>query len=313
MDILLYLPDADLAHWQAACERHLPQARMRLWQEGDDAPADFALVWRPPAALLRDRPGLRAIFNLGAGVDGILALERAHPGTLPAGVPLIRLDDAGMARQMTEYACHAVLHYFRRCDDYDRQQAQGIWQPLPAHRREDFTIGVMGLGQLGAQVAAGLRAFGFPLRGWSRNPRQLEGIACYAGAAQFDAFLQDCKVLVNLLPHTPDTQDILNRQTFAKLAAPAYLVNVARGGHLVEADLLAAIAEGHIAGAALDVFREEPLAPAHPFWREPRIRITPHVSALTLPEESIEQIAGKITALTRGASVSGIVDLQRGY
>jgi glyoxylate/hydroxypyruvate reductase A len=313
MDILLHIPSAEQARWHAACERYLPHARVRLWQEGDDAPADFALVWRPPAALFKRRAGLRAIFNLGAGVDAILALERAHPGTLPAGVPLIRLDDAGMAQQMVEYASHAVLHFFRRNDDYERQQAQGIWQPLPAYRREDFTIGVMGLGRLGARVAAGLRAFGFPLRGWSRNPRRIEGIACHAGAAEFDAFLQGCKVLVNLLPHTADTQDILNRHTFARLAAPAYLVNVARGAHLVEADLLAAIAEGRIAGAALDVFREEPLAPAHPFWREPRIRITPHVSALTLPEESIEHIAGKIAALASGAPVSGIVDLQRGY
>jgi len=313
MDILLYLPGDDLARWYAACAHYLPHARLRLWQEGDDDAADYALVWRPPAALLRARRGLRAIFNLGAGVDSILALESQHAGTLPEGVPLIRLDDAGMAQQMIDYVCHAVLHFFRRSDDYQRQQAAGVWQPLPAHRREDFVIGVMGLGRLGASVAAGLRPFGFAVRGWSRSLRNLEGVQCYAGQDQFDAFLQGCKVLVNLLPHTAQTQDILNQRTFAQLAHPAYLINVARGAHLVEADLLAAIEQGHIAGAALDVFREEPLPASHPFWQEPRIRITPHVSALTLPEDSIAQIAAKIAALARGEAVAGTVDLQRGY
>lgn len=313
MELLLYLAGTDPAPWLSACAHYLPDARVRIWAPGDDGHADYALVWRPPPELLRGRSALRAIFNLGAGVDALLALEQRVPGSLPAGVPLIRLDDAGMGRQMLDYVCHAVLHYFRRCDDYARQQARREWHPLEAHARERFVIGVLGLGRLGAQVAQGLRQFDFPVRGWSRSPRQLDGIECYAGAAQFDAFLESCKVLVNLLPNTPQTQDILNRQSFARLAAPAYLVNVGRGAHLVEADLLAAIAAGQLAGATLDVFHEEPLPPAHPFWDEPRIRITPHISALTLPSDSVAQIAGKIAALARGERVAGEVDRQRGY
>ena len=257
--------------------------------------------------------GLRAIFNLGAGVDAVLEQERNAPGSLPAGVPLIRLDDAGMAQQMSDYVSHAVLHYFRRFDDYARQQANREWRFVKPYAREMFTVGVMGMGQLGSYVARSLRAFDLPVRGWSRSPRTVDGIPCYAGAEQFNSFLDGCKVLVNLLPNTPQTRDILNLETFSRLAAPAYIVNVARGAHLVEADLLAAIANQQIAGATLDVFRDEPLAAAHPFWNEPRITITPHISALTLPADSIAQIAGKIAALERGERVTGEVDLKRGY
>jgi len=152
-----------------------------------------------------------------------------------------------------------------------------------------------------------------PVRGYSRSAKQIEGVQTYAGEAQFDAFLDDVKVLVNLLPHTPDTNDVLNARTFGKLAHGAYLVNVARGAHLVEQDLLDAIQHGQIAGATLDVFREEPLPPDHPFWREPRIAITPHISALTLREDSVAQVSHKIQALLRGEPISGVVDLARGY
>lgn len=317
MNLLLYLPGADPAPWLAGCAQYLPQARVQLWSDGDTlenlAPVDYALVWRPPGALLRACTGLRAIFNLGAGVDALLELERRAPGTLPSGVPVIRLDDAGMAQQMTDYVCHAVLRYFRRFDEYAAQQARREWRFIKPHAREAFTVGVMGLGQLGARVAQGLRAFDLSIRGWSRSPRECEGILCYSGADQFDAFLNGCKVLVNLLPNTPQTRDILNQRTFARLAAPAYIVNIARGAHLVEADLLAAIASQQIAGATLDVFRDEPLPATHPFWDEPRISITPHISALTLPADSIAQICKKITALERGERVSGEVDPKRGY
>jgi glyoxylate/hydroxypyruvate reductase A len=184
---------------------------------------------------------------------------------------------------------------------------------LEPHPRESFTVGVLGVGVLGAYVARSVASFGLPVRGFSRTARQVEGIDVYAGPAQFDAFLDGVKVLVNLLPHTAETHGVLNAGTFAKLTHGAYLINVARGAHLVEADLLAALASGQIAAATLDVFREEPLPDDHPFWREPRITITPHSSALTLRRESVVQIAAKITALARGEAVSGIVDVARGY
>ncbi|NKJ50763.1 glyoxylate/hydroxypyruvate reductase A [Burkholderia sp. SG-MS1] len=313
MKILFYMPHADAAAWLQDFAHALPEAGLREWQAGDTAPADFAVVWRPPREMLAGRDDLRAIFNLGAGVDAILALEHEHPGTLPRSAQLIRLEDTGMAPQMAEYVTHAVLRYLRRFDEYQTLQNERRWAVLDPHPRETFTVGVLGLGVLGAHVAQTLAAFGMPVRGFSRSARQVDGIATFAGEAQFDTFLDGVKVLVNLLPHTPDTRDVLNARTFAKLARGAYLINVARGGHLVEADLLDALASGQLAAATLDVFREEPLPAEHPFWQEPRITITPHMSALTLREESVGQVARKIDALMRGDTVSGVVNLERGY
>ncbi|AXE91107.1 2-hydroxyacid dehydrogenase [Paraburkholderia terricola] len=313
MKILFYMPHADAAAWLHDFARALPEADLREWQPGDTAPADFAVVWRPPREMLAGRDDLRAIFNLGAGVDAILSLESEQPGILPRNAQLIRLEDTGMAPQMAEYVAHAVLRYLRRFDEYQTLQSERRWEVLEPHPRETFTVGVLGLGVLGAHVAQTLAGFGMPVRGYSRGARHIEGITTFAGEAQFGSFLDGVKVLVNLLPHTPDTADVLNARTFSKLARGAYLINVARGGHLVEQDLLEALASGQLAAATLDVFREEPLPPDHLFWREPRITITPHISALTLREESVAQVARKITALARGETVSGVVNIERGY
>jgi glyoxylate/hydroxypyruvate reductase A len=313
MNILYHMAGDDPAPWLAELAALLPQARVRVWQPEDRAPADYALVWRPPIELLQHRAGLKAVFNLGAGVDAILALLRRHPDLLPQQVPLIRIEDAGMGTEMAEYVNHAVVRHFRRMNDYARQRASGIWEPLPPRARTAHRIGVMGLGALGTQVAASLAAAGFPVRGWSRSPKQVEAVECVDGHASLDRFLDGLQVLVNLLPLTADTENILNRRLFARLAPGAQLINVARGAHLVDEDLLSALAEGQLAAATLDVFRQEPLPANHPFWREPRIEITPHVSATTQRTESIRQITDKIKALERGELVTGIVDRTLGY
>ncbi|AJX72029.1 D-isomer specific 2-hydroxyacid dehydrogenase, NAD binding domain protein [Burkholderia pseudomallei MSHR983] len=313
MRILLYTPHRDAHDWKRDVERALPGAQLRTWTPGDDAGADYALVWRAPREFFAPRAGLKAVFNLGAGVDAILALEREHPGLLPRDVPLVRLEDAGMTRQMVEYATHAALRYLRRFDEYALLQRERRWQVLAPHARETFVVGVLGLGALGAEVARALAALGLPVRGYSRAPKAIDGVTTFAGAAQLDAFLGGAKLLVNLLPSTAATDGILNARTFSKLAHGAYLVNLARGAHLVEADLLDALASGRVAAATLDVFATEPLPPDHPFWREPRITITPHCSADTLRAEAVGQIAAKIGALERGEPIGGIVDRDRGY
>jgi glyoxylate/hydroxypyruvate reductase A len=313
MKILFYEQHADAALWMHDLARELPEADLREWQPGDTAPADYAIVWRAPRELFANRPDLKAVFNLGAGVDAILDVERKEPGTLPPNAKLVRLEDTGMAQQMVEYATHAVLRYMRRFDEYDTLQREGRWEKLKAHPRASFTVGVLGLGVLGTEVARSLTALGVPARGYSRSEKQVDGVTTYAGDAQFDAFLDGAKVLINLLPHTPDTEGVLNRRTFAKLAHGAYLVNLARGAHLVDEDLLQALESGQIAAATLDVFHTEPLPADHPFWRTPRVTITPHISAETLREESIVQIAQKVKAMERGEPIGGIVDLKRGY
>jgi glyoxylate/hydroxypyruvate reductase A len=225
----------------------------------------------------------------------------------------VRLEDVGMAQQMCEFATYSVLRYMRRFDEYEALQRDHEWQKLKPHPRSEFTVGVMGLGVLGTEVARTLAPLGVPVRGYSRTAKQIEGVTTFAGDTQFDAFLDGVNVLINLLPHTPDTEGILNRRTFARLAHGAYVINLARGPHLVDNDLLDAMKDGQIAAATLDVFHTEPLPADHPFWRTPRITITPHISALTLREESVVQVAEKISALSRGEAISGIVDLKRGY
>ncbi|HHK5723045.1 TPA: glyoxylate/hydroxypyruvate reductase GhrA [Serratia marcescens] len=313
MNIIYYHPLFNAQEWLTGIKQRLPQAEIREWQRGDERPADYALVWRPPHEMLANRRDLKAVFALGAGVDAILDQERKHPGTLPAGVPLLRLEDTGMAQQMQEYALSYVLRYFRRFDEYQALQQRQEWQPLDPHSLDDFTIGILGAGVLGQSVARKLTEFGFSVRCWSRSAKQIDGVQSFAGEDQRAAFLDGVKLLINLLPNTPETVGILNRELFAQLSAGAYLINIARGAHLVEADLLAALEQGQLAAATLDVFAREPLPQDHPFWRHPRVTITPHIAAITLPQQAMDQIAANIRALEAGHPTAGVVDRQRGY
>ncbi|BET12859.1 2-hydroxyacid dehydrogenase [Pandoraea sputorum] len=314
MDILIFSPDGKTAAYETGLAEHLPQASIRGWQPGDTAPADYIVLWKPNAEVLQPRERLKAIFNLGAGVDGVLGAHGESAHRLPPGVPLVRLEDAGMADQMAQYVSAAALRYFRRLDDFQTQQIEGQWKFQKPNRLADFPVAVLGYGTLGAHVAKALKTFGFPVRAWSRSERQDDtGINLYHGDAGFDACVSGARILVNLLPLTPQTVDVLNADLFAKLAQGAYLINVARGAHLVDDDLLAALDSGQIAGATLDVFRTEPLPAEHPFWRAPKVTVTPHISALTLRDETVAQIAGKIAAMSRGEAITGIVDLTRGY
>jgi glyoxylate/hydroxypyruvate reductase A len=307
--LLLYRGDGVIEPWARDFAQALPQAVTVTWQEGQSlAPCDYAVLWAPTPALLDHLAHVKAIFLMGAGVDAILKFGDALPE-----VPVIRLGDAGMGEQMAEYVAYAVLRYFRRFDEYEQQARQGVWNPLAARKKEEFTVGVLGLGKLGVPVVQALRQLGFPVRGWSRTARDLPGVDCYAGMDSLDAFLSGTRVLVCMLPLTPETTNLLDRARLARLPEGAYLVNVARGAQVAEPDLLALIRSGHIAGATLDVFRNEPLPAPHPFWSEPRISITPHISALTIREEAVRQIAHKITMLEQGEHVADVVDRKRGY
>jgi len=306
MNITFCCTDTKAEPWLEGLRAAFPQATVDLWKPGAPA-ADYAVVWAPPQAFLDEQPHLKALFNIGAGVDAMLQLK------LPPATRIVRLDDAGMSVQMAEYVCHAVIRHFREFDGYEADVAQGKWSFRKPHNRADFPVGVLGLGVLGERVAQALRVFEFPVHGWSRSAKTIEGVICHSGPEQLNSFLSQCCVLVNLLPLTPETRDILNRETLSQLQSGGYLINVARGAHLVEQDLIELLDSGHLAGATLDVFRNEPLPASHPFWQHPKIQVTPHTSARTLRSESITQIAGKIAALERGEPVAGIVDTVRGY
>lgn len=309
MRILFFSDEEDHAFLLAGLRAALPRANFRHWFPGDNEPADYALVWNAPVEMLAERADLKAIFNLAAGTDGLLSMGDA----IPTHIPIIRLEDAGMAIQMAEYVTHAVLHYYRRFDVYAAQQARRTWQFQNTLDKRDFTVGIMGIGILGTRIAQALRHFDFPVRGWSRSRKRLHGMQCFAGVDDLDDFLQDTKVLVCALPLTDETAGILNRNTLEKLSYGAYLVNIARGAHLVDADLLALLESGHIAGATLDAFREEPLPTEHPFWDAPNITITPHRAAIGLRDETVRHVAEKLLMLERGEAVSGVVDRFKGY
>ena len=308
MNVLFYADEPDPQPWVEALRRALPEALIHHWSAGAAPRCDYAVCWKPPAAFFAGQSALKAILNIGAGADAVIS-----DPNLPAGVPVVRLDDAGMARQMEEYVAWCALNYLRRFGDYAKAQQAQRWERLAPRARAGFCIGVMGLGVLGAQVATFMRGLGFPVRGWSRSQKQIAGVDCFAGNAGLEAFLSGSQLLVCLLPLTPATHGILCRANLERLPRGAALVNIARGAHLIERDLLELIDQGHLAGATLDVFAPEPLAADSPLWRHPAIIITPHTSAMTLVEESMAQIAGKIRALSRGEAVAGVIDRQRGY
>ena len=309
MRILVYRPDEGIGLWVNDLQAAMPQAEVLAYRDGESlAPCDYAVVWSPTLALMRVLAEVKAIFLMGAGADALLK----HGDALPA-TPIVRVGDAGMGIQMVEYVTHAVLRYYRRFDEYDKQARRGVWAPLPLVPKDEFSVGVLGAGKLGCRVLGGLAHFGFPLRTWSRTPKEIDGVQSFHGSAQLDAFLAGTRVLVCMLPLTPETANLLDRAHLSRLPQGAYLINVARGAHVSEPDLMALIRAGHIAGATLDVFRNEPLPGPHPFWDEPRVTITPHISGTTVRADSIVQIAGKIGALERGEPVDDVIDRARGY
>ena len=302
-------PSDAVDQWMDGFARLLPGARLFLWNEGMPGfDADYAVVRKPSAPFFAAHPGLKAAFNLGAGIEGLLRLD-----ALPPSLAIVKLDDAGMGRQMTDYVEWAVLRHFRQFDLYERQSRECQWKPLQAPLHADLPIGVMGLGVLGAIVGAQLARRGFPVHGWSRQRKVIEGITSHAGESEFDAFLAQTRMLICMLPLTGATEGILNRHSLGRLKPGGWLINVARGAHLVEEDLLALLDSGHLAGATLDVTRQEPLPSRHPFWAHPKITVTPHISAQVLREESSRQVVGKLQALARGEPISGVVDRSLQY
>jgi glyoxylate/hydroxypyruvate reductase A len=306
MRITFCCTDTASEPWLQGLRAALPDAEFSLWSTGALA-ADYAVVWAPPQQFFDEQSQLKAVFNIGAGVDALLKL------TLPPQAQIVRLDDAGMSVQMAEYVCHAVIRHFREFDAYEAGTRQGKWSFRKPRARAEFPVGIMGLGVLGERVAHALGTFEFPVNGWSRSPKVVDGVRCFSGAQGFKDFLAASRILVCLLPLTPDTRDIMNRDTLSQLQSGGFVINVARGAHLVDEDLLALLDSGHLAGATLDVFRTEPLPSDHPFWKHPCITVTPHTSARTLRSESIAQIAGKLAAMQRGEWVAGIVDIGQGY
>ncbi|MCP5367252.1 MAG: glyoxylate/hydroxypyruvate reductase A [Hyphomicrobiales bacterium] len=308
MTLLFAAAGEDPDPWRRALapllpERDLAGAGWRVWPDlGDPAAVRDALVWKPPAGSLAGLPNLRAILNLGAGVDALAADE-----TLP-GVPVVRLIDPAMTAGMSEYVLYWVLHFHRHFHLYAERARAGKWGFVPQVDATERRVGILGLGELGGDAARKLAALDFDVAGWSRRPKTIDGVTSFHGGGGLDDLLARSDILVNLLPLTAATADILRAATLARLPQGACVINAARGAHLVEDDLLAALDSGHIAAAALDVFRAEPLPAGHPFWTHPRVFVTPHVASQTMVPTAAAVIADNIRRLDRGETPTGLVD-----
>jgi len=278
----------------------------------DPAEVHYAAVWKPVPGELAAFPNLKVIFNLGAGVDAMMA-----DASLP-DVPLVRVAVGDLTARMTEYVVlHVLIHH--RQELYLREsQRDKRWAPKFQWAANAISVGIMGLGTLGANAAAVLHRIGFRVAGWSRSLKQIDGIDCFHGADQFDAFLRRTDILVCLLPLTPDTRHILNRNAFAKLnrgspmGAPV-VINAGRGGLQNEADILACLDDGTLGAASLDVFAQEPLPPDSPFWTHPKVVLTPHNAADTDPDEISKYVARQIERFEAGGTLENVVDRARGY
>lgn len=308
------IDDADL--WRDALAHELPDLDFRVWTPdgkegadgGDPADIEYALVWAPKKGALRKFPNLKAIFSLGAGVDHLMVGR-----DLPEGVPVVRLVDPGLTRGIREYVIYWVLHHHRHFGEYERLVTRKRWRQLPQADTRKRRVGILGLGILGADAAAKLGALEIDIAGWSRTPKDLEGITGFHGADGLGPFLERTEILVCLLPLTPETEGIINADTLARLPRGAVVINAARGGHVVDEDLLKALDAGHLAAATLDVFHTEPLPDDHPFWDHPKVTVTPHVASLTVPATAAEAVAENIRRIRAGRPPEPIVDAEVGY
>jgi glyoxylate/hydroxypyruvate reductase len=309
MAILFRSTPAATARWRPLLADLLPEHDIRYWPEiGDRASIDYALVWHPEPGLLATLPNLKMIFGLGAGIDHLL-----RDPDLPRHVPIVRLVDPYMTDAMSEYVALSVLRLHRQDLDYLATQRAAIWQEREQKNAAERPVGILGFGTLGQDAGRKLRALGFDVAGWSRGERSVPGFATFAGADGLDLLLSRSEIVVCLLPLTGETRGILNASAFAQMPLGAGLVNAGRGGHLVEADLLAALASGRVSGAVLDVFEDEPLPPTHPFWHHPRIIVTPHVAAETHPPTAAPLVREAIRQCEAGLPIANRVDLARGY
>jgi len=308
MALLFKVPDARGVAWQSLFQTHAPDIDLRLWPEiGEPSQVRYFAAWQPPQNLHERFPNLEVIFATSAGVD------QFDLGELPEHIKVVRMLDPGIAQGIVEYAGFAVLSLHRQMPLYLQQQREKQWQVhelTPASKRR---VGVMGLGNLGVATLESLRPFGFDLSGWARSQKDIPGVQCFAGAEQLPSFLAQCDILICLLPLTDDTRGILNTKTFAAMPKGAQLINLGRGGHLVESDLLDALESGQLSHAIIDVLNDEPPATEHPFWHHPNIWLTPHIGANTSPDSAFEVLLGNIRRHQRGEAMQGEIARDQGY
>jgi glyoxylate/hydroxypyruvate reductase A len=309
MTIALKVGESRGQWWVDHMTSLLPDQEVRFWTDVEDpATVEIAVVWKPDPGWLKTLPNLKVIVSIGAGIDHILVDPE-----LPEGVPIIRTTGDDLRVRMREYVTLHVLRHHRRIPEIHAAQQTREWMQIIEPPMYERKVGIMGLGNLGADCASALATLGFNVSGWSRSPKSIEGVTCYAGEDGFREFLAGTEILVCLLPLTPATHGIMNSELFAQLPENACVINSGRGEHLVDDDLLAALDCGHLRAATLDVFHKEPLPDDHPFWDHPKVLVTPHVASLIDPVAGGQIIAGNIRRFLNGEPIPDMVDVSRGY
>jgi len=308
MSLAIVCPNKNAQEWVNALSREGAGMDIQVWPDVD-RPSDVqvALCWKPPRGALVDYPNLKAIISMGAGVDDLLADD-----SIPAHVPIVRLVDPTLAQSMFEYLCRIILFDSPWLNALGKAQKRGAWVPSEAPSFRDTTIGMLGLGQIGGYCARRFADMGFRVKGWSRSLKSLPGIETFGGN-DLRSFLAEVDCLVCVLPLTPETVEILDSDLFSRLASNAHLINVGRGHHLNESDLLQALDEGMLGHATLDVFRDEPLPKNHSFWAHPAIRITPHCSSLTNVTAVVPQVIENYQRVREREPLLNRVDRDLGY
>ncbi|SAK90316.1 D-isomer specific 2-hydroxyacid dehydrogenase [Caballeronia calidae] len=306
---ILYKADPERGRqWAQLFAQKAPDVPFRLWPDiGDAAAVRYLAAWQPPADVMRTFPNLEVIFSVGAGID------QFDLSGVPPHVAVVRMTEPGIVEGMVEYVTQAVLTIHRDLFDYAAQQRERVWHEMPVRAASTRRIGVLGLGMLGTAVLKTLRLFGFSCAGWSRSPHEIEGVECHAGIESLDAFLARTDILVCLLPLTDATRGLIDKRVFGALPDGASFINVGRGPHVNQQDLLDALDSGHLHAAILDVTEPEPLPPAHPFWTHPRVRLTPHIASATRPETAVDVVLENLRRHRAGERMSGEIDRTRGY
>lgn len=309
MSIAIIVTDRDVSFLQQKIKGHLPKG-IEVWAYPDIpdyTKIEMAVLWKHPAGILKKLPQLKLVSSLGAGVEHILS-----DADLP-DVPITRIVDDNLTQSMRNYVLMVVLNIQKQFQFYQKNQQRGQWKK-PEQIEIPLKIGVLGLGALGGAIAQTLANLGFDVLGYSQSPKKIKGVLCF-NATDFSLpeFVSRTNVLICLLPRTSATEGILNYPLFQQFPKSSFLINVARGAHLVETDLLRAVEDGHIATAYLDVFQQEPLPPNHPFWSNPKIVVTPHIASITNQENAAEIIADNYQRLQSGSALLYVVNKEKGY
>lgn len=309
MALVIIRNDHKIPTWMAAFKAY--DSTLKVYDYFQPHPKEdvlMAAVWKHPERSLNTYPNLKAVHSMGAGVDFILE----DPNGIPDW-PILRVKDNNLASDMAEYILGQVLSILKEFPKYHSNKFQGIWEPKPYRRISDVTVGIMGLGTLGLAASVLLEKCGFKCLGWTRSSNPEVSFPVYTGINSLESFLSKSQILVCLLPLTPQTRGILNRNNIKYLPENAHIINVARGPLLVESDLLEALHNGHISGVTLDVFSEEPLPGKHPFWKHPNISITPHMASVSDPMTVVPQIVENYRLLLKGGELLNRVERERGY